>query len=42
MEEYECQSFVKEATDTSRNTPSSHRDVADPEEDDLDDLDGMI
>lgn len=41
MEEEERQMSAKQATDTSGKAPLIH-DVPDPEEDDLDDLDGMI
>lgn len=43
MEEEERQTSAKQATDTSGKAPLVHDDdVPDPEEDDLDDLDGMI
>ena len=38
----ESQKSVNQATDTASKAPSTHEDVPDPEEDDLDDLDGMI
>lgn len=38
----ERQRSAKQATDTSGKAPLIHDDVPDPEEDDLDDLDGMI
>lgn len=41
MEEKERQSSAK-TTDTSGNASLIHDHVSDPEEDDLDDLDGMI
>ena len=42
MDEEERQRSAKPATDTSGKAPLVHDDVPDPEEDDLDDLDGMI
>lgn len=44
MEEEEHQRSAKQATDTSGKAPMPmvHDNVPDPEEDDLDDLDGMI
>ena len=42
MEEQGCQRTAEQATDKSSNVPFTHLDVPDPEEDDLDDLDGMI
>ena len=42
MEEEERQESAKPATDTAGKSPLTHHDVPDPEEDDLDDLDGMI
>lgn len=42
MEEEERQRSAKQATDTSGKATSVQHDVPDPEEDDLDDLDGMI
>ena len=42
MGEEECQRSAKLATDTSGKASLIHDDVSDPEEDDLDDLDGMI
>lgn len=41
MEEEERQSSAKQATVTSGKAPLVHNDVLDPEEEDLDDLDGM-
>lgn len=41
MEEEERQTSEKQATDTSDKAPLIHHDVPDPEEDNLDDLDGM-
>lgn len=42
MEEEERRSNAKQATDTAGKATLTHDDVPDPEEDDLDDLDGMI
>lgn len=42
MEEDERQRSAKQATETSGKAPLIHDDVPDPEEDDLDDLDGMM
>ena len=42
MEEEEPQKSVKQATGTSGQAPLIQDDVPDPEEDELDDLDGMI
>ena len=42
MEEQGCQRTAEQATDNSGKLPFTHLDVPDPEEDDLDDLDGMI
>lgn len=42
MEEEERQRGARQATDTSGKAPLIHDAVPDPEEDDLDDLDGMI
>ena len=42
MEVQERQWSANQATDTTGKVPSTHHDVPDPEEDDLDDLDGMI
>ena len=41
MEVQERQRSANQATDTAGKAPSTHDDVPDPEEDDLDDLDGM-
>lgn len=42
MEGKERRSNAKQATDTAGKATLTHDDVPDPEEDDLDDLDGMI
>lgn len=42
MEEEERQKSVNQVADISGQAPLLHDDVPDPEEDDLDDLDGMI
>ena len=42
MEAQERQRSANQAIDTAGKAPSTHDDVPDPEEDDLDDLDGMI
>lgn len=42
MQEEERQWSAKQPTDTSGKVPLISNDVPDPEEDDLDDLDGMI
>ncbi len=42
MEEEEREKSVKQATDATGKAPLLCDDVPDPEEDDLDDLDGMI
>ena len=42
MEEEERQSNAKQATDAAGKATFTHDDAPDPEEDDLDDLDGMI
>lgn len=42
MEEEERQRSAELTTDTAGKAPLIHHDVPDPEEDDLDDLDGMI
>ena len=42
MEMQQHQRSANQATDTAGKAPSIHHDVPDPEEDDLDDLDGMI
>lgn len=41
MEEEERQESAKQATNTSGQAPLIYDDVPDPEEDELDDLDGM-
>ena len=42
MEVQERQRSANQATDTAGKPTLTHDDVPDPEEDDLDDLDGMI
>ena len=42
MEEKEHQRSAGQPTDTSGKAPLIHDDVPDPEEEDLDDLDGTI